>query len=347
MQLVVFDIDGTLTNTNKIDENCFVRAFELEFGIFGINTNWTEYTYTTDSGITQQIFQEKLERLPSDEELIRIKARFVSLLQKAFINNQDLFSEIPGSANILTKLQLDPDWCVAIATGGWRESAKLKLQKANIEIEGIPLASANDALSREDIIKTAIIKAENIYQVEKFQKVVFVGDGAWDVKAAYKLNIAFIGIGNNKLINIGATKVIQDFTKLDEFMTILQDAVIPIFSMNTILHITKPQQWEQAKNLGTYRADSLDSEGFIHCSKSTQILKVAKRFFDNQKELVLLLIDSEKVQAEIRYEPAEIGELFPHIYGELNIDAVYQVIDFEAGKDGLFELPQEVIDLEL
>jgi uncharacterized protein (DUF952 family) len=116
--------------------------------------------------------------------------------------------------------------------------------------------------------------------------------------------------------------------------------------MNTILHITKRQQWEDAKILGSYRADSLESEGFIHCSKSTQILKVAKRFFDNQTELVLLFIDSEKVQAEIRYEKAEMGELFPHIYGELNIDAVYQVIDFEAGEDGLFELPQEVIDLE-
>lgn len=346
MQLVVFDIDGTLTNTNKIDENCFVRAFALEFGIFGINTNWNEYAYTTDSGITQQIFQEKLERLPSNEELVRLKARFVSLLQEAFINKQDLFSEIPGSANVLAKLQRGPDWCVAIATGGWGESAKLKLQKANLPIEGIPLASANDALSREDIIKTAIIKAENVHQVENFRKIVFVGDGVWDVKAAYQLSIAFIGIGNNKLTNVGATKVIKDFTNLEDFLKILQSAVIPKFSMNTILHITKRQQWEQAKNLGTYRADSLDSQGFIHCSKSMQVLKVAKRFFDNQKELVLLFIDSEKVQAEIRYEPAEIGELFPHIYGELNIDAVYQVIDFEAGEDGLFELPQEVIDLE-
>ncbi|MBN3939672.1 MAG: DUF952 domain-containing protein [Nostoc sp. NMS9] len=346
MKLVVFDIDGTLTNTKKIDENCFVQAFALEFGLFGINTNWTKYTYTTDSGITQQIFKEKLKRLPSDEELFRLKARFVSLLQEASINKQDLFSEIPGSANVLAKLQLNPDWCVAIATGAWHESAKLKLQKANLQIEGIPLASANDAYSREDIIKTAIIKAENIYQVEKFKKVVFVGDGVWDVKAAYRLNITFIGIGDNKLKNVGATKVIKDFTNLEDFLKILQDAEIPRFSMNTILHITKRQQWEQAKNLGRYRADSLDSEGFIHCSKSTQILKVAKRFFDNQKELVLLFIDSEKVQAEIRYEPAEIGELFPHIYGALNIDAVYQVIDFEAGKDGLFELPQEVIDLE-
>ena len=79
----------------------------------------------------------------------------------------------------------------------------------------------------------------------------------------------------------------------------------------------------------------------------TQILKVAKRFFDRQKQLVLLFIDSNQVQAKIRYEPAEIGELFPHVYGELNIDAVYQVIDFEAREDGLFELPQEVINLEL
>jgi uncharacterized protein (DUF952 family)/phosphoglycolate phosphatase-like HAD superfamily hydrolase len=346
MQLVIFDIDGTLTNTYKVDEDCFKRAFALEFGIFGIHTNWSEYAYTTDSGITQEIFKEKLKRLPSDEELVRIKARFVSLLQEAYINDQDLFSEIPGSANILAKLQLYPDWCIAIATGGWRESAKLKLQKANLQIEGIPFASANDALSREDIVKTAIIKAENLYQVEKFQKVVFIGDGVWDVKAAYQLNIAFIGIGDHKLANVGAKKVIKDFTKLEDFLKILQDAVIPRFSMNTILHITKRQQWEQAKNLDTYRADSLESEGFMHCSKSTQILKVAKRFFDNQKELVLLFIDSEKVQAEIRYEEAEIGELFPHIYGELNIDAVYQVIDFEAGEDGLFELPQEVIDLE-
>ena len=116
--------------------------------------------------------------------------------------------------------------------------------------------------------------------------------------------------------------------------------------MNIIFHITKRQQWEQAKDLGSYRADSLDTEGFIHCSKSTQIVKVANKFFFNQKDLVLLLIDSDQVQAEIRYEEAEIGELFPHIYGELNIDAVYQVIDFEAGEDGFFELLQAVINLE-
>ncbi|MBH8574646.1 DUF952 domain-containing protein [Nostocaceae cyanobacterium CENA369] len=116
--------------------------------------------------------------------------------------------------------------------------------------------------------------------------------------------------------------------------------------MNTILHITRSQEWREAKNLGSYHADSLDNEGFIHCSKSTQIVKVANRFFFNQKDLVLLFIDSDRVKAEIRYEEAEIGEVFPHIYGELNVDAVYKVINFEPGEDGFFELPQEVVNLE-
>ncbi len=113
--------------------------------------------------------------------------------------------------------------------------------------------------------------------------------------------------------------------------------------MNTIFHITQRQQWEQANLIGSYRGDTLDSEGFIHCSQATQIIKVANRFFPNQLGLVLLAIDSNQVKAKIRYEAAEIGELFPHIYGALNIDAVYQVINFEPQKNGLFELPPEVI----
>jgi uncharacterized protein (DUF952 family) len=111
--------------------------------------------------------------------------------------------------------------------------------------------------------------------------------------------------------------------------------------MTTILHITQREQWEQAKLVGTYQGDTLDSEGFIHCSTPTQIIKVANTFFPNQKGLVLLLINSDKVDAAIRYEGVE-GELFPHIYAALNVDAVFKVIDFEPGEDGLFRLPKNI-----
>ncbi|WP_026732794.1 DUF952 domain-containing protein [Fischerella sp. PCC 9605] len=112
--------------------------------------------------------------------------------------------------------------------------------------------------------------------------------------------------------------------------------------MNTILHITRGEKWKQAQLAGMYRADSLDSEGFIHCSTPKQIIKVANNFFANQKGLVLLFIDSDQVKAEIRYEAAEVDELFPHIYGALNIDAVFKFVDFNPGKDGFFQMCPEL-----
>ncbi len=111
--------------------------------------------------------------------------------------------------------------------------------------------------------------------------------------------------------------------------------------MKNILHITQRQQWAVAKNLGTYRGDTLDTEGFIHCSTAVQVLGSAHRFFKNQQDLVILVIECDRVQPEIRYEGADANNLFPHIYGALNINAVAQAIDFEAGADGLFLLPPD------
>jgi uncharacterized protein (DUF952 family) len=107
--------------------------------------------------------------------------------------------------------------------------------------------------------------------------------------------------------------------------------------MSRIWHITKREQWEQAQLAHVYFSDSLNSEGFIHCSTSEQVLLVANFLFRGQQGLVLLGIDSSKVQAEIRYEDVA-GKAFPHIYGALNTDAVVEVLDFEPGVDGLFEL---------
>jgi uncharacterized protein (DUF952 family) len=113
-------------------------------------------------------------------------------------------------------------------------------------------------------------------------------------------------------------------------------------TMNTILHITQRLQWETAKNLGSYRGDTLDTEGFIHCSTAAQLLGSANRFFQGQQDLVILVIDRDLVQPAVRDEGAEANNLFPHIYGELNIDAVVQSIDFAAQADGSFLWPAEL-----
>ena len=111
----------------------------------------------------------------------------------------------------------------------------------------------------------------------------------------------------------------------------------------TILHITTLGEWHQAMEVGVYRAASLSSEGFIHCSRPEQVLQVANTLFRGQTGLVLLCIDRERVAAPVREENLEGGaDQFPHIYGPLNLDTVYQVINFVPGSDGLFELPAEL-----
>jgi uncharacterized protein (DUF952 family) len=112
--------------------------------------------------------------------------------------------------------------------------------------------------------------------------------------------------------------------------------------MSNILHITHRKQWAAAKNVGTYRGDTLDTEGFIHCSTLAQLIGSANRFFKDEKDLVILVIDRDRVKPEIKYEGASANNLFPHIYGELNVDAVVQAIDFACGADGLFTLPPEL-----
>ena len=117
-----------------------------------------------------------------------------------------------------------------------------------------------------------------------------------------------------------------------------------------VLHLTSNDAWLAAAKEGGYRTDSLSTEGFIHCSKPSQIVDVANSFYRGQNGLVLLVIDPSKLEAELKWEPpaepepshARAGELFPHLYGPLNLDAVVNVLKFEPTPDGTFSLPPEL-----
>jgi len=109
-----------------------------------------------------------------------------------------------------------------------------------------------------------------------------------------------------------------------------------------LFHITPKAVWENALKAGVYRARSLDNEGFIHCSKASQVTNVASRLFRAQKGLVLLCIDSTKILSPLKYEQIPGGEFYPHIYGPINLDAVVKVLDFPPRPDGSFDLPKSL-----
>ena len=108
-----------------------------------------------------------------------------------------------------------------------------------------------------------------------------------------------------------------------------------------IYHITSREAWSTSQGKGFYAAESLSREGFIHCSRNDQVVRVANEFYPAQLGLVLLEMDPERLKAALQMEPGtdKPEELFPHIYGPINLDAVRRVIDFPPGSDGSFSLP--------
>ena len=93
---------------------------------------------------------------------------------------------------------------------------------------------------------------------------------------------------------------------------------------------------------GNYAPTSLRDEGFVHCSTLAQVIDTANRFYRGQYDLVVLHIDESRLKAELKYESPTMnhgesaGELFPHLYGELNVDAVVRVVELPCELDGSF-----------
>lgn len=108
--------------------------------------------------------------------------------------------------------------------------------------------------------------------------------------------------------------------------------------MPIILHIAAAEAWEAARRRGRYEAPSLRTQGFIHCSDPGQVVRVANNLFKGRRDLVLLHIATEKLAAPVVYENLEGGaELFPHVYGPIDLAAVEAVTPFEPAADGTFD----------
>ena len=223
MKLAIFDIDGTIINTNKIDGGCFAQALRIEFGITSINTNWAEYKHATDSSITREIFQQKFTRSPKTEEIQRFVKRFVSLLKALYLSDPECFHEILGSKLLVQLLSINSDWKIGMATGGWFASSVYKLNCAGIHFEGIPFTAADDAITREDVVLKCIAKAQVYYGVNKFSKIVSVGDAIWDIQTAKSLKLPFIGVGDkDHLTRLGVNHTIQNYSDLQSFIQLLE-----------------------------------------------------------------------------------------------------------------------------
>lgn len=220
MNLVVFDLDGTLTDTTHVDEHAIVGALQDVLGITDLSTDWNTYMHSTDAGIVHEVISAHRGGV-AEEDLDSVQTQFFENMENFYTSSPGLFQPIPGAPDVLERLA-HLGMATAIATGSWRESALFKLRVGGIRHAGVPLASSNDDHSRSAIIKTAILRAQQQHGVEVFERITYVGDGMWDARASRNLGIRFVGVARNghadTMRRAGVEEVVADLTGIESVL---------------------------------------------------------------------------------------------------------------------------------
>ncbi len=191
--LVMFDIDGTLVDSARVDSHLYARAVrEMLGGHVYIDETWRPYAHVTDSGILDEILVQHGFPEPLDALRAEVKRRFVELVRDHLDSGTRVVREIRGATALLQVLRARPDVRLAIATGGWAETALMKLAAIGLSVGDIGFASSSDAHARTKIMELA---AERALRGVVPTTRTYLGDGAWDQRASAELGYRFIAIG--------------------------------------------------------------------------------------------------------------------------------------------------------
>ena len=187
MIAVVFDVDGTLVLSDEMDARLYVTAVRSVLGEVRLRDSWERYENVTDSAILEDICTDNQIALTA--QIIRgIKARFVADIGR-HIQDSGPFQEFPGARDFVLSLIHSHQCRVAYATGGWGESARLKLASAGLPLN-VPLASSDDFSNRSAIMTHALSQIGR-----DFAKISYYGDGPWDREAAISMGWEFVPVG--------------------------------------------------------------------------------------------------------------------------------------------------------
>jgi len=189
----MFDIDGTLVDSMGFDVELYVQAIRAELGAeVAVDETWRSYRNVTDRGVLDEILAQRDYGRPVDELRQRVRRRFVALVADYLARNRDAVREIPGATNLVATLLATPGVRVAIATGGWAETARMKLSAVGLSADAVAIATASDAPERTRIMQIAERRA--LAGVAPSRRTYF-GDAWWDKRASSELGFSFIAIG--------------------------------------------------------------------------------------------------------------------------------------------------------
>ena len=223
MKLVLFDIDGTLSDTTAVDDKCFIAAFRDCFDIDIHGQDWSTINNVTDWGITEELFALHKKRSISAKEFQAMKATHCRYIKEESQKDIDQYGEIPGASSFFYTLSERSDIGIGLATGAWRDSAQTKLECIGIQPDQFAFSNSDHHKSREAITENVIfqILKQQTYSPES---IYYFGDGLWDYKTCKNLGIHFIGVDrhrNGRLQKAGAEHIIQDYKNVEHILNLL------------------------------------------------------------------------------------------------------------------------------
>lgn len=221
MQIYIFDIDGTLTDSVAVHQRCFSAAFRA-IGMREVDEQWGAYRHHTDSGIFREAFLRAHGREADRED----EARFVAALVREWAQSPDPVQEIAGATDFMARLAGAGQIRFAFATGSYRPLAQSKLAAAGIACPERLLVTASEFETREQIVSAAIAAASEGSDAAKVPTVVSFGDGLWDWHTAKNLRLHFVGVADGakaeQLKTAGARVVVPDFRHLGHLLSPLE-----------------------------------------------------------------------------------------------------------------------------
>ncbi|MCH2156994.1 MAG: HAD family hydrolase, partial [Opitutales bacterium] len=173
--LAIFDIDGTICDTQDIEGICYAQAYSGVFNQSLETVDWSKFEDPTSAGIIRSLCGNM-----SDFGIreTRFKERFVQLLKEKQPHHPGDFSPLPGAVDFMKQLSDDYGYRIAFATGGFDTEAEFKLACCGIELSAYAHATSSDTPKRTDIIRLATQRAQS-----ELTEVVYFGDAPWDVVA--------------------------------------------------------------------------------------------------------------------------------------------------------------------
>lgn len=217
MTAIIFDIDGTLTNTTKVNDKCFIQAFKSTFDIDISSYNWSSFKDVTDLGISEAIIYKNWRRKPSKQDLKKLEGNFIQLLKNELVKDKTQFDEIKGARAFIDRLIKRNDTLVGIVSGAWERSATLKLNAIGIEPSEFAFSNSSRFQRREAILTDTISQLFKMTH-KPIDKIIYFGDETWDFLTCLKLRIEFIGIDpaeNGKLKKIGVKTIFKDYSQAE------------------------------------------------------------------------------------------------------------------------------------